>query len=314
MKINTIFDLASVTKPVATASSIWKLVEQGKLTLWEKVTDFIPDFKVYEDSTGKKYPAPHIYHLLTHTAGLKPYLNVDSLKMKYGKKGSLKKVIDAIAKSDKIAAPGETFQYSCLGFITLAYIVEKVSGMDINKFSQKYIFHPMNMNHTFFNPPSKYKKLIAPTEVVNGKMLLGKVHDPLARYIGGISGNAGLFSTAEDLSKFAIMLLNNGRYEDKVIFSPLTVKAMTSIYPYLADKGRTAGWDSKTAYSSVRGDILGMNSFGHSGYTGTSIWIDLDTKVFIIILTNRVHPQDKGSVISLRAKIANIVASSLIRP
>jgi len=168
------------------------------------------------------------------------------------------------------------------------------------------------MKHTFFTPPEKFHNRCVPTEVINGKPLIGVVHDPLARLQGGISGNAGLFSTADDLSIFADMLLQRGVFNGVQILSPLTVERMTTIVPEVEFSGRGLGWDLNSAYATNGGDLFGENAFGHTGYTGTSIWIDPDTQTSVIFLTNRVHPDDGGSVVPLRSKIANIVASSII--
>ncbi|MEN8154192.1 MAG: serine hydrolase [Acidobacteriota bacterium] len=308
MTIDTIFDIASVTKPVATASAIWKLVENGKLRLWDKVSLYIPEFETEKD---KKNPIC-IYHLLTHTSGLKAYYPIEELKKKYSKTtiGILAK---EIGKMERVDVPGKQFNYSCLGYITLAFIVQKVSNTSIDKFTKKNIFKELDMNDTFFLPEDKYHSRIAPTEIVDGKLLRGIVHDPLARLIGGISGNAGLFSTVDDLAKFASMLLNRGVYNSKRIFSPLTVKAFISVYPLLNKHGRSPGWDVFTDYSSSRGDIFPVGSFGHTGFTGISFWIDPETKVFLIFLSNRVHPGFEGNVVQIYGLVANIVAASIIK-
>ena len=180
------------------------------------------------------------------------------------------------------------------------------------EFSVKNIFEPLNMNHTFYTPPNKFIPLCVPTEVINGKPLIGVVHDPLARLQAGISGNAGLFSTVDDMAIFAQMMLNKGELNDVRILSPLTVERTTELYPNVEFAGRGLGWDLNSAYSTNGGDLFGALSYGHSGYTGTSIWIDPETETFVILLTNRVHPFDKGSVVPLRSKVANIVAGSIV--
>ena len=155
--------------------------------------------------------------------------------------------------------------------------------------------------------------MCVPTEVIDGKPLTGFVHDPLARLQAGISGNAGLFSTADDLAIFAQMMLNEGEINGVRILSPLSVARMTEIYPAVKFSGRGLGWDLNSAYSSNGGDLFGPNSYGHTGYTGTSIWIDPDTKTTVIFLTNRVHPDDKGAIVALRSKVANIVAGAIVK-
>ena len=164
-----------------------------------------------------------------------------------------------------------------------------------------------------FNPPAQLKTRCVPTEVINGEPLRGLVHDPLARLQGGISGNAGLFSTADDLAIFAQMMLNKGEFKGIRILGPLAVERMTEIFPLLNSSGRGFGWDLNTDYSTVRGDLFSYKSYGHSGYTGTSIWIDPETQTTVIFLTNRVHPDDKGEIIAVRSKVANIVAGSILK-
>ncbi len=167
------------------------------------------------------------------------------------------------------------------------------------------------MTRTFYRPPEALLSSCVPTEVVNGALLRGVVHDPLARLQGGISGNAGLFSTADDLSVFAQMLLNRGEADGGRVLSPLAVERMTEIYPKVGESGRGLGWDLDSDYATVRGDLFGPASYGHSGYTGTSIWIDPETRTAVVFLTNRVHPDDKGDIIALRSKVANVVAAAI---
>jgi len=312
MKASMIFDLASLTKPVATATSVMILAQEGRISLHDKVKDYVPEFKAYIDENGEPGEDVRIWHLMTHTSGLPPYTDAAEVEEEYGSPCALASLVRYIAVLDKTDPPGKEFHYSCLGFITLAYIVEKISGQSIAEFSEENIFSPLKMNHTFFTPPEKFRHLCVPTEVIEETPLIGTVHDPLARLLSGISGNAGLFSTADDLVNFAQMMLNKGQFNEKRILSPLTVKRMTSIYPDVSFSGRGLGWDIHSSYASNGGDIFGPNSYGHTGYTGTSIWIDPDTKSFVVFLTNRVHPFDKGAIVSLRSRVANIVASSII--
>lgn len=311
MEMDMIFDMASITKPIATATSIMILVEQGRINLWDKVKEYIPDFQPYKKESNQEPEDIRVWHLLTHTSGLPPYADVAQIKKIYGAPCPRDRLVDYIGKLPKTDPPGKVFHYSCLGYISLAYIVERISGMDIAEFSQKYIFKPLRMKHTFFNPPAGLHDLCVPTEVIEGKPLIGIVHDPLARLQGGISGNAGLFSSADDLSIFAQMMLNKGTFDGIRILSPLSVERMTAVYPKAKFAGRGLGWDLDSAYSTNKGDLFGENSYGHTGYTGTSIWIDPDTQTFVIFLTNRVHPDDKGKILSIRSKIANIVAASI---
>jgi len=313
MATSMIFDLASITKPVATATSIMILVEQGKIRLWDKVKDFIPEFSTYLDEASKPGEDARILHLLTHTSGLPPYTNAKEVEAKFGSPCPTDSLVKHIAQLKKTDPAGTAFHYSCLGFITLAHIIQQITGQSIAEFADQHIFKPLKMEHTFYNPPESFHQLCVPTQVIDGKPLIGVVHDPLARLQGGISGNAGLFSTVDDLAIFAQMMLNKGTFEGVRILSPLTVERMTEVCPEVTFSGRGFGWDLNSAYSTNGGDIFGPQSYGHTGYTGTSIWIDPETETFVIFLTNRVHPDDKGEIISLRSKITNIVASSIMK-
>lgn len=313
MKIDMLFDLASVTKPVATATAVMILVEQGKLRLWDKVRTYIPEFTPYLKEGGLPGEEARLFHLLTHTSGLPPYTDPEEVAAKYGDPCSTEDLVKHIAGLRKELPPGREFVYSCLNYITLARIVKLVSGDDLADFSRKKIFAPLGMKDTMFNPPAELRPRCVPTEVINGQPLRGVVHDPLARLQGGISGNAGLFSTADDLAIFAQMMLNKGEFKGVRILSPLTVDRLTEVFPLLPSSGRGFGWDINTDYSTVRGDLFGYKSYGHSGYTGTSIWIDPETQTAVIFLTNRVHPDDKGEIIAARSKVANIVAGSITK-
>lgn len=310
MTIGEIFDLASVTKPVATATSILILAENGKLRLMDPVSKYIPEFTRFVDENGEESGPIRLYHLLTHTSGLPPYTNAVDLKKKYGDPCP-EHVIQHIATIEKRNPPGVNFDYSCLGFITLAEIVHRVSGMTIEEFSKKRIFEPLGMKSTTYCPPKELLSRIASTEVFDGEPLKGKVHDPLAQLMDGKSGNAGLFSNVDDLAIFAQMLLNGGIYGKTRVISPMTVKVMTTVYHGLEFAGRGLGWDICSDYSSNMGDIFPVSSFGHTGFTGTSICIDPTSETFVILLSNRVHIPD-GNVIRLRSLVSNIVASSII--
>jgi len=312
MKTEMIFDIASMTKPVVTATVIMILVEQGFLTLWDEVKEFVPQFQPFRDKDGQKGENARLWHLLTHTSGLPPYTDADDLAQKHGRPISTEMLVDHIARLEKSGPPGQAFHYSCLGYITLASIIEKVSGKRLDQFAGEHIFKPLNMNQTFFNPPQEVRSLCVPTEVIGGQPLVGVVHDPLARLQSGVSGNAGLFSTADDLSVFAQMMLNRGAFQGQRILSPLSVERMTTVFPDVSFSGRGLGWDLDSAYATNGGDLFGPNSYGHSGFTGTSIWIDPETEVFIVFLTNRVHPDDGGSVVDMRSKVANIVAGAIL--
>jgi CubicO group peptidase (beta-lactamase class C family) len=313
MSADMIFDMASVTKPVATATSVMILVERGKVRLWDKVKAYVPDFAVYLQEKGVPGDDARLWHLLTHTSGLPPYTDAKEVEKKYGNPCSTEDLVKVISQIPKESSPGKQFTYSCLNYITLAWIVKKVTGQTIADFAAENIFRPLGMSRTFYNPPPQFLPLCVPTLVVDGSPLRGVVHDPLARLQGGVSGNAGLFSTADDLAVFAQMMLNGGEWNGVRILSPLTVDRMTEVFPKAADFGRGLGWDFTSDYGTVRGDLFSYGSYGHSGYTGTSIWIDPETKTAVIFLTNRVHPDDKGEIIAMRSKVANIVAASILR-
>ena len=311
MEPEMMFDLASITKPVATATSVMILVERGKIRLGDKVKDFVPEFKPFVDEEGKMGEDACLWHLLTHTSGLPPYCDAQEIIEKYGEPCPVDTLVTHIGELEKLNPPGEEFHYSCLGYITLAFIVKEVSGDNVAEFARKNIFDPLGMKHTCYIPERPLLERCVPTEVIDGKPLIGVVHDPLARLQGGISGNAGLFSTADDLALFARMLLNGGRLGETRILSPLTVNRMTAVFHDVSFSGRGLGWDLDSSYSTNGGDLFGPKSFGHTGYTGTSIWIDPETETFVIFLTNRVHPDDSGSVTALRSKVANVVAASI---
>lgn len=311
LKDDMIFDLASVSKPIGTATAVMMLVEEGKLRLTDEVRKYIPDFSPFIDKDGKHEHAK-IYHLLTHTSGLPPYTNADTVKMLYGGAAG-DSLMSHIARLPKNNPPGAKFDYSCLGFITLANIVKIVSGKSLKDFDEEYIFKPLKLKNIGYVPDEEMKKKCVPTEKTDGVILCGVVHDPLARLQKGISGNAGLFSNLDDLSVMVQMYLNGGEYNGTRILSPLTVKLMTSIYEPVKKAGRGLGWDIASDYMGQRGDIFPLGSYGHTGFTGTSIIVDPFSQTQLIILSNRVHPDGKGEIMQLRKDVANIVASSIIK-
>jgi uncharacterized protein YbbC (DUF1343 family)/CubicO group peptidase (beta-lactamase class C family) len=297
MTVDTVFDLASLTKVVATTTAVMQLVQEGQLRVNDPVAKYIPEF----GQNGKDDIT--IRQLLTHFSGLRE--DIDLSPPWEGKETALRM---AYAETPAYA-PGSRFLYSDTNFIVLAALVERVSGMPLEQYCQKNIFVPLAMTHTRFLPPASWLPRIAPTEFdEQGKMIRGVVHDPRARRMGGVAGHAGLFSTADDLSRFAQCLLNGGG----PILSPLTVEKMiTPQQPPNASVLRGFGWDIDSPYSSNRGELLPVGSFGHTGFTGTSLWIDPTTRTFIILLTNAVHPHGKGSALALRDKIATAVAAAL---
>ena len=301
MEVNTVFDLASVSKSMSTAISTMILVERGKLRLIDRVSLYIPEFQ------GNI----RVLDLLTHTSGLPAYATVDSLKKYYGFPNS-DGLIEHIATVERLSAPGDRFLYSCLNYIALQRIIETISGQSLKDFAQVNIFDVLGMMHTAYQPEGETFMRAAPTEKqLDGTVLCGVVHDPLARVMNdGISGNAGVFSDADDLAILAAALLNGGAYNGKRILSPLGVKVMTAVPESLKQFGRSPGWDVNSAYASNKGDLLSANAYGHTGYTGTSIVIDPDNNLSIILLANRAHPHDSGSAVRLRSVVANAVAAS----
>jgi CubicO group peptidase (beta-lactamase class C family) len=250
-----------------------------------------------------------VIHLLTHTSGLPAYASLANLQQQYATPNP-DGMMEHIANVQRQSQPGTQFRYSCLNFITLQRIVETISGKSLQAFAQENIFKPLGMKHTDYNPTGETLNWAAPTE--SNQTPRGTVHDPLARVMnGGVSGNAGVFSNAEDLAILAAMLLNNGELNGVRILSPLTVRAMRTIPKGYEEFGRALGWDISSAYSSNRGDLFGTEMYGHTGFTGTSLVIDPETKTAIILLTNSVH-LETGNAIRLRSLVANAVAGAIV--
>jgi len=302
MDVNTVFDMASVSKSMSTAISTMILVERGQLRFSDRVDRYIPGFQ------GNI----RVKDLLTHSSGLPSYANVDSLQKWYHNPDA-DTLIMHISTCRRYFEPGERFLYSCLNYITLQRIIETVSGKNLRDFAKENIFDVLGMTNTDYNPTGETLNLVAPTErQADCSVLRGVVHDPLARVInGGISGNAGVFSNANDLAILATALLNDGEYRGRRILSPQGVKTMRTVPAGMQSIGRTPGWDNSSDYSSNQGDLLSPNTYGHTGYTGTSFVIDPDNDLAIILLTNRVHPDDVGEVVRLRALVANAVAAAI---
>ncbi|UCG48877.1 MAG: beta-lactamase family protein [Phycisphaerales bacterium] len=296
MRKDTIFDTASLAKPIATAAAVMILVDRGRLKLDDRVATYLPAFAC----EGKQ--EARIEHLLTHASGLPAYTNAKQLQGRFGSPCP-NAVIEKICTLKALSTPGEEFRYSCLGYITLSRIVEAVSGRTFDDFAGDNIFRPLKMRRTTYNPPQAWQVNIAATEVVDGRPLRGTVHDPLAGLMGGVSGNAGLFSNARDLSVYCRMLLGGGKLKGKRILDRKTVAMMTTVQSH----GRAYGFDVESSYSWIKGDYAPEGAFCHSGYTGTSIVCDPASGIYIIILTNRAHPHDKGKTKAIRKGIADIV-------
>jgi CubicO group peptidase (beta-lactamase class C family) len=311
MTADMIFDMASITKPVATATAIMILIERGELHLWDRVKLFVPEFSTWYGEKGIAGEDARLYHLLTHTSGLPPYTDAKEAGKRLGDPCTTADLVRLIAELPNESPAGTEFVYSCLNYITLAHIVHKVTGKTIADFAAETIFKPLGMTRTFYRPPEAFWGQCVPTQVIDGLPLRGVVHDPLARLQGGVSGNAGLFSTADDLAVFAQMLLNGGEVNGARVLSQLAVERMTEIYPKVGESGRGLGWDNDPYHLTFRGDLFDRRSYGHTGYTGTSILIEPETQTAIVFLTNRVHPDDKGDIIAMRSKVANVVASAI---
>ena len=303
MTLNTIFDMASLTKVIATTTAVMQLVEQGKILLSAPVADYWPEFK----ENGKELIT--VRELMTHYSGLRPDLDLKPDWSGYDT------AIKAIVAEKPILPPGTRFIYSDINFETLGELVRRVSGEPLDVYCREHIFKPLGMKDTSFKPPASLRERIAPTQYQHGEsgpMLWGEVHDPTAHNMGGVAGHAGLFSTADDLGIFAEMLLAGGTYNGVSILSPLTVEKMTTPQtPPNKMVLRGLGWDIESPFASNRGELYEVGSYGHTGFTGTSLWIDPVTKTYVIILTNRVHPDGKGDVVPLRTQVATLVAGAL---
>ncbi len=343
MTPDTIFDMASLTKVMATATSTMILVEEGRLSLTDRVSDYLEDFtdgregcqKPPEESqveSLKSQKKPNrgkeelpvydkdcvtILHLLTHYSGLRPDVDLDEYWSGYEE--AIRLGHEEILESQ----PGDEFVYSDINYFMLAEIVRVVSGKRIDEFSRERIFQPLGMVDTGFLPDSEQRSRIAPTErrvhhdrwapdAESGEIMRGRVHDPTTDRMGGVAGHAGLFSTIGDTLRFTRMILNGGDLDGVRILSPLGVRAMTTPQsPPGQHDLRGLGFDINSRFSTNRGDLFPVGSFGHTGFTGTSLWIDPESETIVLLFTSRLHPDGEGNVVSLRKKVASVVAASL---
>jgi CubicO group peptidase (beta-lactamase class C family) len=295
MTVDTVFDLASLTKPIATATSVMILAERGKLRLDDPVARHLPQF------AAQSKDGIRVEHLLLHTAGL----IADNPLPDY--ENGREQAIERIMSLKPVAPPGERFIYSDVCFIVLGLLVERVSGQSLDDFARENIFVPLRMDDTSFRPEVRLRTRAAPADKRGDAWLVGEVHDPRSARLGGIAGHAGVFSTADDLTKYARAMLNKGGFGEHKLFSEETWRLMTHPHELPAGGRRAPGWDVKTGYSTNRGKLLSDSAFGHGGFTGTSIWIDPVNDLFVIFLSNRLHPDGKGSVNQLAGRIAEIV-------
>lgn len=301
MTVDTLFDMASLTKVIATTPAVMRLFEEGKIRLDDPVVAYWPEF----GENGKQ--SITVRDLLTHYSGLPPDLPLKDPW--FGYDTAMKLIVEA----HLIVPPGTRFIYSDMNFETLGELVHRISGEPLDVYCEQHIFKPLGMDHTLFKPPASLRDHQAPTQPPNQKDEMipwYQVNDPTSYRMGGVAGHAGLFSTADDLAIYAQMILNGGEYHGVRILSPSTILKMTT--PETPPNNmavRGLGWDIDTAFSSNRGELFPVGSFGHTGFTGTSIWMDPFSDTYVIILTNAVHPGRHGHVIPLRAKIATLVAS-----
>jgi uncharacterized protein YbbC (DUF1343 family)/CubicO group peptidase (beta-lactamase class C family) len=300
MTVDTMFDAASLTKVIATTPSVMKLFEQGKIRLNDPVTKYLPEFQGgHSDIT--------IRNLMTHFSGLRPDLDLEPPWSGY-ETGIQRALIDKPA-----GPPGVRFVYSDINFILMGEIVRRLSGKTLPEFARENVFDPLGMRETTFLPSTALRPRIAPTELdkTTGQPLRGVVHDDTSRYMGGVAGHAGLFTTADDLAKFAQMMIDGGESDGTRLFAASTIEKFTSPQSP-ADQPilRGLGWDIDSPFSSNRGDLFPIGSYGHTGFTGTSLWIDPTSRSYVILLANSVHPHRGKSLTSLRARIATIAAAS----
>ena len=313
MTLDTVFDLASLTKVVATTTSVMALVEDGRIRLRDPVARYIPGFERH----GKE--AVTIEQLLTHTSGLRPDLPLEEEFSGYAT------AITRAMDERLVTSPGTAFSYSDINFFVLGEVVARASGMPLDQFARHRIFEPLGMRDTMFSPPARLRARIAATEACTplgwpcggpgAVMLRGTVHDPTARRMGGVAGHAGLFATAADLARFGVMLLSGGRLtpDGPRILAPLTIARMTApaTPPDIPDR-RGLGWDIDSRYSANRGDLFSARSFGHTGFTGTSMWLDPLSETIVVFLSARVHPDGGGNVTALRGRVATLAAAAII--
>ena len=340
MPEDAIFDLASLTKSVGTTLAFMHALEEGRVTLNGKVKEYIPDFKAWdsiapvEDVKGRrKRVEPKvverrditIMQLLTHTSGMPAGVYVPRFMERFaGQELSREALVDSLesylaCEERRLFRPGSDMLYSCLNFILLQRILERTTGESLDSYTTRHIFAPLGLKDTRWNPTGEQwqpqqRERVVPTEILaDGTLLRGDVHDPLARIVmGGVSGNAGLFSSAHDLAILVSMIMNGGEIGDKRILSEASIATMMRIPERYSAQGRALGWDGKSEVGGSVGDLMTPHSvIYHTGYTGTSIAIDMERGVAVILLTNRVHPDDGGAVGRTRSVLANIVMSSI---
>ena len=296
MTEDTVFDAASLTKVVATLPSVMLLLERGKLELDAPVQRYLPEFR---------HPRVTVKHLLTHTSGLPSGLpKLEGRKDWQGYAEGIRQACACVPDP----GPGIQFRYSDVNFILLGEIVHRLSGRPLEVFAAEEVFAPLKMLASTFKPGASLLPRIAPTERdEHGAVLRGVVHDPTSRRMGGVAGHAGLFTTAADLAKYARFILRGGP-----LLKPETLRLMRSVQtPANVPERRGLGWDIDTLYSRPRGSLFALGSFGHTGFTGTTMWLDPATDTFFILLTTRLHPDGKGDTRALNAEIGTLTARAI---
>ncbi len=299
MTVDTIFDVASLTKVLATTPCIMKLFERGKVRLRDRVTVYLPEFE-----GGSTHIT--VRDLMTHFSGLRPDLDLEPPWHGY-ETGIAKALVEK-----PVSPPGERFLYSDINFILVGEIVRRLSGESLADYAAEQIYKPLGMSETRFLPPKSWVPRIAPTQKIGATVLRGVVHDPTSRDMGGVAGHAGLFSTADDMAKYAEMMIGMGARGGVRIFQPPTVRKFTEPQsPPHQPILRGLGWDIDSPFSGNRGELFPLGSYGHTGFTGTSLWIDPYSKTYVILLANSVHPDIRPAITSLRSRVATIVAAAV---
>jgi uncharacterized protein YbbC (DUF1343 family)/CubicO group peptidase (beta-lactamase class C family) len=303
MTRDTIFDIASLTKPFATTLAIMHLVETGDIRLDEPVGRYLKEFR------RKDLETITIRRLLTHSAGLVAIPPSGSVN------GGFPKAVASFAKLPLDFPPGTGFQYSDTGFMLLGEVVRRVSGLPLDRYTEKVVYKPLGLKDTMFNPPASLRERIAPTEFHNGHLMVGEVHDPRSRAVGGVAGHAGLFSTTADLARLCRMLINEGTLDGQRILKSTTVKMMWARSAE-GNGSRSLGWDISSTFSRTASIFFPPEAVGHLGFTGTSVWIDPASRIYVIVLTNRVHPSGGGGnkIRELRTRVSAAAAAALFRP
>lgn len=301
MTVDTLFDVASLTKVIATTPAILRLAEEGRLSLVDPVVKWFPEF------AGKGKNDLLVLHLLTHTSGLDDF-SLPAFN-------PLQAAIDGAAREKIRGEIGNRFHYADINFILLGELVHRVTGISLDRYVRSRFYAPLGMSDTGFLPGQALAGRCAPTLGDDHVFLQGVVQDPTARQLSGVAGNAGVFSTARDLAIFCRMMLNEGVVDGVRVLSARAVRQMTA--PYFSRGGavvRGLGWDIDSPYSSPRGDGFSRVSFGHTGYSGTSIWIDPATDTFVVLLTSRLEYRDVREFSQLRSELSSLAASLFAMP